>query len=208
MRLSGQYFLPHWMLANDILNKVTPFRIDALLLGGFLALAIRGGSRNFLLHFARRAFPVCAVLALLLAIRIPNGRVWRIPYPYPEWISTWGLTVLDILSALMILVALQPGSLLYKALSNRQLRWIGKISYGAYVLHDIPHILYMKLASKLVQLSQVIWRSNDFAQQTETVVLAAVIALASTLVLAALSFKFFESPFLRLKEKWTTQVTP
>ena len=41
-RLSGQHLLPKWMLENEILYRATPFRLDALLLGGCLVLLIRG----------------------------------------------------------------------------------------------------------------------------------------------------------------------
>jgi peptidoglycan/LPS O-acetylase OafA/YrhL len=205
MRLAGQQVLPNWMLNNGILNRATPFRLDALLFGGFLALAIRGSSREFVLRVARRAFPICAVLTLLLAIWIPKGRIWQIPYPYPEWIFTWGLSGLDILSALIILVALQPDSLVYKALSLRRLRWIGRISYGAYIFHDIPHLLYLKVATKLIQVSQVIWRTGQAVQRYEIAALGAAIALVSTLLVATLSYNLFEKPFLRLKERWTVR---
>jgi peptidoglycan/LPS O-acetylase OafA/YrhL len=205
IRISGQLILPSWMLSNDVLNRATPFRIDALLLGGFFALAIRGQLREVLLRFARIAFPICAIVAFFFAIWIPRGHVWENPYPYPEWLFTWGLTGIDILSALMILVALQPQSLVYKVLCVRQLQWIGRISYGAYVLHDIPHMLYLKLASKLLLVIPGVWHNSESMQQQQSVLLGAVVALVSTLVLASLSFRFFESPFLRLKEKWTVR---
>ena len=53
MRLMGQNFLPGWALDAGILDRATPFRLDALLLGGLLALWLRGPHLGALLCFAR-----------------------------------------------------------------------------------------------------------------------------------------------------------
>jgi peptidoglycan/LPS O-acetylase OafA/YrhL len=89
----------------------------------------------------------------------------------------------------------------------RPLRWIGRVSYGAYVLHDIPHPLYLKIATKFVFLLESGKHFNVAVIEKQAVLVAAVIAFGSTLVLAWLSFRFFESPFLNLKERWTIRST-
>jgi peptidoglycan/LPS O-acetylase OafA/YrhL len=69
----------------------------------------------------------------------------------------------------------------------RPLAWLGRISYGFYLLHQIPHDAYGMLAHRL------------FGTQRDINVPTTVIAFIGTLVLAALSFHFYEKPFLRLK---------
>jgi len=87
------------------------------------------------------------------------------------------------------LLAIQPGTFVYRALNRPALRWLGRISYGAYVWHDIPHNLYTRLALWL-------WPSHYKE-------LVPVLGLCGTLVLASLSFRLLETPFLNLKERWT-----
>jgi peptidoglycan/LPS O-acetylase OafA/YrhL len=70
---------------------------------------------------------------------------------------------------------------------NRTLLYLGKISYGLYVLHEFAHFC----AIRLVHAS------------TPLMVLAqSLIGLALTILLAAASYRWLESPFLRLKERF------
>jgi peptidoglycan/LPS O-acetylase OafA/YrhL len=203
LRLFGEYHLPGWMLDNEILYRATPFRLDALFIGGFLALLLRGELAKPMLRFARIAFPVALVLAFLWTVVTPNAQLWHHPYVYPSWKFTWGLSAIDVLSALLLLAALQPGAFIYKALCLRPLRWIGRISYGAYVLHDIPHFFYSSAAEFSVRHIEAGRRISEHALQLPIMLVTAVIGLVMTLFGAWLSYRFFESPFLNLKERWT-----
>lgn len=193
MRMIANQTLPGWQLDGEILYRATPFRIDALLLGGLLALWLRGPNAKALLRFARFAFPIAIGVLLVWACVSPTGRILVRHYQYPAWKFTRGLSAVDLLAALLILVAIQPGTMVFRLLSLRPLRWLGRISYGAYVLHDIPHLLYLHFFKALPP--------GNAAK------LAAAIGLVSTIVLAWLSFRFFESPILDLKERWTVRGT-
>lgn len=206
MRLLGQHFIPGWLLDNEILYRVTPLRLDSLLLGAFLALLIRGTRKQQWLRLARVVFPFAIVLGLILFVFRPDVPIWRRPYPYPGWKFTWGLSALDLISGLLILVALQPGTWVYKTFSLRPLRWIGRISYGAYVLHDIPHLLYFGLSSHIIRYLYGHPTFGNHALTQRASILTAVIALVSTLFLSWASFRWFESAFLNLKERWTARV--
>lgn len=189
LRLLGQHLFPQWMLDNEVLYRFTPLRLDALLLGGLMALALRGPSAANVLRYARRLTPLCMAAAVyLLAAFVYQHLHHRMP-TYPEWKFTWGLAVVDVLSGATILLAIQPGTFVYRALNRPALRWLGRISYGAYVWHDIPHNLYTRLALWL-------WPSHYKE-------LVPVLGLCGTLVLASLSFRLLETPFLNLKERWT-----
>jgi peptidoglycan/LPS O-acetylase OafA/YrhL len=191
-RLIGQHVFPAWMSENDVLYYVTPFRLDALLLGGCLALLLRGPYRDRLLRIVRIVWPVALVPIFAWAASVP-GRFFQGSYRYPAWEYTWGLLAIDLSSVLIIACAIQPGSIVYRALNQRPLRWLGRISYGAYVLHDIPHSMYRRLVDWLAPSCGLWCRAS----------LIAAIALISTCLLAWLSYRFFESPFLNLKERWT-----
>lgn len=206
LRLLGHHFLPGWMLENEILYRVTPFRLDALLFGGFLALLLRGPEREKVLRIGRRFYPAVIVLVLLFLLARPGSLPWHRPYTYPAWRFTWGLTAMDLLSGALILAALQADTVVYRLFSLRPLRWVGRISYGAYVLHDIPHPVYASFCTKLVGR---LTATSGFSAHTIARIsteLTALLALVATLVLAWLSYRWWESPFLNLKERWTARV--
>ena len=116
--------------------------MDALLLGGLIALWLRGPGEKTLLRIARFAFPIALAGVLIAGAVLPWGHIFRHPYDYPAWKFTWGLSAIDLLAALLLLEAIRPRSLVYRVLSLRPMRWLGRISYGAYVWHDIPHSIY------------------------------------------------------------------
>ena len=75
-------------------------------------------------------------------------------------------------------------------LAPRWLRYLGKISYGLYVFHELAQYLSAKLLGGSVHSLRAFvgyWS----------------LSLSLTVVMAALSYQVFESPFLRLKERFT-----
>jgi peptidoglycan/LPS O-acetylase OafA/YrhL len=185
MRVAGHHLLPQYMLDQEVLYRWTPFRVDALLLGGLVALIRRGPSSRRMLSVARALLPVLlSVLVVYVVCANWNGR-----QDLPTWAHTWGIVFIDWLSACLILTALEPNSICFRIFNHRALRWIGRISYGAYVYHDIFHLQIMTVVS-------------TFTKQVGLV--TAVVALAFTLLVAWASFRWFETPFIRLKDRWTS----
>jgi peptidoglycan/LPS O-acetylase OafA/YrhL len=92
------------------------------------------------------------------------------------------------LSSAAILVAFIGAAGPMRILCSGWLTYLGKISYGLYVYH----LLGVYLAERLVRAHGA---NGDGA--------AAVIGLALTIALSALSYHWFESPFLRLKKRFT-----
>jgi peptidoglycan/LPS O-acetylase OafA/YrhL len=70
------------------------------------------------------------------------------------------------------------------------LRYLGKISYGLYVFHLLAIHYSIRLLGGQVHTLRA------FAAYWS-------LGLVSTFVLAVLSYRYFESPFLRLKERFT-----
>lgn len=186
------------MLDSELLYRVTPFRLDSLLLGGLIALLWHGSHRRQILNAGRAAAALTAAAAIIyLALTIhPHARpAWTAAYIYPAWRLTWGLTFVNVLAASVILTCLHGKNWLNRILSLRPLRWLGRISYGAYIYHDILH-------APVSQLTHILGRHWTFIPPHEQKI-TLLLALIVTLVLAWLSFHFFESPFLNLKERWT-----
>jgi peptidoglycan/LPS O-acetylase OafA/YrhL len=188
MRIIGSHVLPRFMLERGILFRWTPFRVDALLLGGLVALIRRGPSERGLLWAARATSYVLGAMGVVWLI-LNRGAV-RHPGSFvpPSWDMTWGLVFFDLLSAAVVVMALEPGSVTYRVLNLGPLRWIGRISYGAYLFHDIFHKQIGAAMSKVAGHG------------------TAPAALLFTLVLAWASFRWYETPFIRLKERWTRPV--
>jgi peptidoglycan/LPS O-acetylase OafA/YrhL len=187
-RTLGSHTLPQFMLDQEVLYRWTPFRIDALLLGGALALTRRGPSPWRLLVLARIGFAALTGAALLWLASNPYARHGGLGYVYPAWKMTWGLSFIDLFAASILIMALEPRSIASRILSLRPLRWLGRISYGAYVFHDIfnPQILRFVMS-----------HTGHYRLPT------AAIGLSITVLLAWASFRWFETPFIRLKDRFT-----
>lgn len=174
----------------EIGYSFTLLRVDALLLGGLVALLWRGPERERLLTCSRWIASVGLPLFLLYVLMTthlhgdPN---------YPAWRLTWGLSLVDILTAALIVAALRETTWAFKAFNLRPLRWFGTITYGAYVFHDIPQVFYNRMGTLLSRYSPFL------AEHLRWTV--AGVALVGTTALASLSFRFFETPFLNLKSR-------
>jgi peptidoglycan/LPS O-acetylase OafA/YrhL len=204
LRVVAQGAAPAWMVHQELLYRATPFQLDALLLGGLVALLWRGADAERLqAHRAllvRAGGIVATIAALMLIVYLartvhPADLHWRRDYAYPAWQLTWALSFVNLFSAAVILCCLRTSGWLVRLLSLRPLRWLGRISYGAYVFHDIFHGVFYDIAYALGP------HSHFFYAHLEIAVM--LIGFAGTCALAWLSFRFFETPFLNLKERWT-----
>lgn len=70
---------------------------------------------------------------------------------------------------------------------------LGVISYGLYCLHKLGILISINL-TKIVGLNHEIWH---------VLVLETALALIVTVVISQLSYRFYESPFLKLKNKYS-----
>ncbi|SEG18892.1 Peptidoglycan/LPS O-acetylase OafA/YrhL, contains acyltransferase and SGNH-hydrolase domains [Bryocella elongata] len=192
VRMVLAYVIPHEYLDAALLLRVTPLRADALLLGGALALMLRGPEGPALLRSRRAALVgTVGVIALceFASLRLQGHQL--LPYLMPHPQMQIALEMIDAAAAALILSALLPGSPVYRLLMLKPLRELGKISYGFYIFHDLLHSECLLVAMKLVGRDSLWLRS-----------LTAALALVSTLALSILSYRFYESRFLRLKSRY------
>jgi peptidoglycan/LPS O-acetylase OafA/YrhL len=193
LRVLAGHTLPQAVVGNGALIAVTPLPFDALLLGALLALMRRGPAPFRIVPVARICFAMLTAAFLIWLARNPAARHAAAPYAYPSGTFTWGLGLVDLLAACLIVMALKRGSLTCRLFSLRPLRWLGRISYGAYIFHDILH-------SQIARLFQ------HYTGRWELPTAAA--GLASTVLLAWASFRWLEGPFIRLKDRWTMRSAP
>ena len=102
----------------------------------------------------------------------------------------WCYTVIDLATASAILCSVQrePVTTLFE---SRPMVHIGKISYGIYVFH-IPILLFLK-------------DHIDYSHKSAKGAAVFALYVGATLVASELSYRFFESRFLRLKDRLSSQ---
>lgn len=107
--------------------RTLPFRMDSLLIGGVLALLLRGPAADRWQRASKWVFWV--FLGTVLAIFTLS------PADNSPWLLSVGLTCTALASAGLIGMALRSESPVYRLFHLRPLRVLGKYSYGFYVYH-------------------------------------------------------------------------
>ena len=133
-------------LANSLAPGVlAPARMDALALGGFLALAARRPEE--LKRLLRWAWPVAWASALVLL----GLFFWRGSLSfYDDWVQTVGYTANAFLfgAILTLAVAAAPNTALHSVCTHRFLTFFGRYSYALYVFHFQIAVLLARRVSE------------------------------------------------------------
>ena len=149
------------------------FNIDCMAVGGFVALLAFGNSRH--LRWLRSA-PVFYSTVVLVLVLIGKGVRFRLLH----------YEIYSILFAILILnLATRPGA--GRGLENGVMRYLGTISYGLYMYHPIC------IVTAMVVVRQA-GLTSDFVLYP--------LALGLVVSVAALSYRFFEAPFLKAKTRF------
>lgn len=170
---------------------LTPARMDALAVGAFIALAIRGSSLDRLNLF-RWAWPMAGICGLaILAIFIRKQSL----EPGNASVYTAGFSLLALFFGAILIISLtcSPGALLGKFLGSPSMRFFGKYSYALYVFHHFIAI-YLPLYGFSIQTFPTVMGS-----QLPGLFLFSLVATVISLGLALLSWVLLESRFLALK---------
>ncbi|MGI4829893.1 MAG: acyltransferase family protein [Janthinobacterium lividum] len=162
-------------------------RCDSLLVGALLATWLRSVriTRTQLRRIAHLLVTVgLGTVALGMATL---GRRWAFNEVNPVYCS-YGYTFLAFAAAGTLMLALDETSAFSRLLRHRELSGLGKISYGFYILHAVfwNGFDHLRLLLKPYHLQ----------------FLSVLLAFGSTYCLARLSYKYLESPFLALKDRW------
>jgi len=84
----------------------------------------------------------------------------------------------------------------------RWITYLGKISFGLYVFHEVAFLLVDEMQKHTETLTPFL-RPWSLRHIGYTLVINKIAALCITVMLAMLSYRFWESPFLRLKRRFT-----
>ena len=158
-------------------------RLDNLLLGAVLALLLRGSETD-------RWQRLCPWILSMAASAL--GVIYTIvPHPARELISnTIGVTLVGIASAALIGCCLPTGGRLTRRLTAPPLRSLGKYSYSFYLIHLLPVFAWYTLNE---------WLSRKFHHPTLTGFFLVILIFFFNLLMAKLSYDYYEIHFLRLK---------
>jgi peptidoglycan/LPS O-acetylase OafA/YrhL len=163
-------------------------RAGELAAGGWLALAYRGTEWHRIQRFA----PAVALVAITAFIA--TGIITGSFNSGDRAQMIYGLPCITIGFAALLTMAMKPG-FVQRCAEASWLRWLGGISYGIYVFHMLFLSLYSSIERRI------------FGSRSELVTHAAlfVIAAVGAVVSAWISFHFFETPFLKLKDRFASR---
>jgi peptidoglycan/LPS O-acetylase OafA/YrhL len=174
---------------------LTPFQMDGLALGAFLAVTVRQpGGLGWLVRALPRA--VIIVSGLLMVTYIWTRLVSRQEL---ELVGTVRAPLLLILLAcLLVWTLIAPKqSAISRFFRSRSMVFLGTYSYGLYVYH---HFISYYLTTNRTELELARWLGSHGAAVT----LQATLGASASLAVAYLSYELFEKRFLRLKRLFQT----
>ena len=190
-RLTGSLMGLSWWTTYVL----TPFRLDGLALGAFLAVTVRqpGGLVRLV-----RALPwVVAVVGVLTAITF----VWTRVVSRQELelvLPVRAALILMLLACLLVWALIAPErSATSRFFRCRPMVFLGTYSYGLYIYH---HFISYYLTVNRTELQLGDWLGSHGA----AVALQATLGVAASLAVAYLSYELFEKRFLRLKRLFET----
>ena len=154
--------------------------------GAWLALWLRGQA---LTTRTLRRVGLGTLLAGLIGLLAPLGFNAYAVTSGNTFVVTWGLTAIAIAAAGILLLSLEETSPFARILAWRPLAALGTISYGFYVFHALFQYLLL----------------YEFKNHPRHGLLLFMGDLGASVVVAWISFRFYESPVLRFKNRWAPQ---
>jgi peptidoglycan/LPS O-acetylase OafA/YrhL len=172
---------PEFGLAVD---SLTLFRCDALALGAMLAVVMKNGlTVESVNRFAKWVLPVLVLAGLMVVL---SGKRWM-GIPHTLFGCLW-------MVVMAIVVTRTRSHRLSQLLRVPVLQWLGKYSYGMYVI-QLPLVTLLPMATL------VSWLQWDGLNPLFSGCAYVAILMGITCGVALVSYHCLEKPFLNLK-KW------
>jgi peptidoglycan/LPS O-acetylase OafA/YrhL len=193
-RLTGSLMGLGWWTTYTL----TPFRLDGLALGAFLAVTARQPKG---LERLARALPLVAAavggLAAATYVTRPTSGAGL------EFVMPVRAALIEMLLACLLVWALIAAerSATSRFFRSRFMVFLGTYSYGLYVYH---HFISYYLSSNRTDLELAPWLGSHLA----AVALQATLGISASLAAAYLSYELFEKRFLLLKRLFETAKAP
>ena len=177
--------------STPLLYELTFFRMDGLLAGAWVALAVRGDGGIRPLVGRAWATLVASAVVLLTVGALAHGMIRT-----NLLVQTVGFSALAVFfaSGILLIVASPKSPLVQHALCARPLRALGTYSYGIYVYHGLLLPVFDRtlfpVSTELSVTSPAFYAALAWHVVGSTVV---------TVLLAVGSYHLFEAQFLKLK---------
>ncbi len=150
------------------------FNLDCMAIGGIFAILLFQKSKSLKLLQNNMLFYATICVVVFLMLK----GVY-IPYIHYEFYAVlFGIIILNFATNDKIKITLE----------NRLLNYFGNISYGLYMYHPIAIVLALALGISIGYTTN--W-------------LIYPLSIIFTLIISAVSYKYFESPFLKLKKNFS-----
>jgi peptidoglycan/LPS O-acetylase OafA/YrhL len=168
---------------------MTPTRMDSLAAGALIAVLWRTSAGAAVV---KRYYPVVGLGAgaVALAAHVESGTTISMT------MVSVGLTA-NAVGAAALVAALVDANRWVGWLSSRPLRFLGRLSYGAYVYH-LPIITLLSPIRERLHAAGSTSPVADLAMHAVWI----LIVFVATLIVAMLSYRVIEQPILALKERW------
>jgi peptidoglycan/LPS O-acetylase OafA/YrhL len=167
---------------------ITPCRMDSLCLGVLAALFVRSPRGSAWLATHR--------LLMHAALGLTTSGMTLVTYGKPAWLFHNNHTLIALFYLCLVFVAVSyTDGWAARVARTGCLRWAGTLCYGLYLLH-MP-ALY--LGHLLIGRGSI---GYPIVCDLPSLV-ATLGALLATCVMASLSWRYFEDPFVRLGHRWT-----
>jgi peptidoglycan/LPS O-acetylase OafA/YrhL len=178
------------LLGAQVAYVLLPGRLDALYLGVLGAILVRStwvrgvvAQHRMLPRLALGLFAIVYALLLL--------RVWRDLSFGPLALSG----IAGFYLVVLLVCVLEPHSWMGRLARSAPLRGLGTICYGAYLLH---------LPLLLLSYALLLGRADGYPRLSDLASgLATAAALAATLLLSMLSWRYLEKPLIGYSHRWT-----
>ena len=169
-------------------------RVGELAIGAYLALLAQD-SQAIWDGVTRRA-PVVALITLVGYIAL--GSYTGTLAPVSRGMIVVGMPCVGILFGAVLVLCMRQGTWMERCAEAKWLRSLGKISYGVYIYHALAMPL-AAMASRLV-----------FPESAHNALLGSrfIFGAVFSIGFALISFRYFESPFLALKDRFTRRHYP
>lgn len=176
----AKQWLPYWNI-NSFFTQFLCGSLAALII---VALRSRGTAKSRYFDLAALFFTLAAIWLVVerLVVGAPDAFTDQ-PYLAPFY----------ALLMAAVLVASAFSTTIYKALDNRVFAWIAKLSFSIYLWHMVFIVfIERKVAKNYVY--------NGFTDTSDWALLSCIV-LAGSICIAALSWRFLESPVLQYARK-------
>jgi peptidoglycan/LPS O-acetylase OafA/YrhL len=179
------------------------FRFDSLAAGGFVALLLlaagEGGLNSRLLNRGLVITTIFSSLSLVLLTW--HWGIFRIVDVRSTLaFSVFGYTLLAILCASLVGVCVRWSgghSLFFRVLRSKPAVYVGTISYTMYLIHMPVYVFFQIVILKYLEKNNALVLDTNNA----LLLLLGILTTLCTIIAASLSWRYFETPILRFKDR-------